>query len=36
MREFEEVKNEIRKRMPTLRDKYKVKTIGVFGSYVRG
>jgi len=36
MRELEEVKNEIRKRMATLRDKYKVKTIGVFGSYVRG
>jgi predicted nucleotidyltransferase len=36
MRGLEEIKNEIRKSMPILRDKYKVKTIGVFGSYIRG
>jgi len=36
MRELEEIKNEIRKSMPILKDKYKVKTIGVFGSYIRG
>lgn len=36
MRELEEIKNEIRKSMPIFRDKYKVKTIGVFGSYIRG
>jgi len=33
---IEEIKSEIRKSMPILRDKYKVKTIGVFGSYIRG
>jgi len=36
MRELEEIKNEIRKSMPILKDKYKVITIGVFGSYIRG
>jgi hypothetical protein len=36
MRGLEEIKNEIRKCMPILKDKYKVKTIGVFGSYIRG
>ena len=36
MREIEEIKNELRENMPILRDKYKVKTIGVFGSYIRG
>ena len=36
MRGIEEIKSEIRNSMPTLRDKYKVKTISVFGSYVRG
>ena len=36
MRGIEEIKSEIRKSMPILRDKYKVKTISVFGSYVRG
>jgi len=35
MRELEEVKSRIRKNMSILRDKYKVKTIGVFGSYIR-
>jgi len=33
--EIERIKSEIRKNMPVLRDKYKVKTIGLFGSYVR-
>jgi predicted nucleotidyltransferase len=36
MRGIEEIKSEIRKSMPILRDRYKVKTIGVFGSYIRG
>jgi len=36
MRDIEEIKQRIREIMPLLRDKYKVKTIGVFGSYVRG
>ena len=36
MRKLEEIKNGIRKCMPILKDKYKVKTIGVFGSYIRG
>jgi len=36
MGELEEIKNEIRNSMPILRDKYKVKTIGLFGSYIRG
>jgi predicted nucleotidyltransferase len=36
MSELEEIKKKIRDTMPILRDKYKVKTIGVFGSYIRG
>ena len=36
MKELEEIRNELRKSMPIFRDKYKVKTISVFGSYVRG
>jgi len=36
MKGLEEIKNEIRKSMPILKDKYKVKTIGLFGSYIRG
>ncbi len=36
MRKLEEIKSRIRKNMSILRDKYKVKTIGVFGSYIRG
>ncbi len=35
MRKLEEIKSGIRKNMSILRDKYKVKTIGVFGSCVR-
>lgn len=36
MKEIEKIMSEIRKSMPILREKYKVKTIGVFGSHVRG
>ena len=36
MREIEGIKSKIRKIMPILRDKYKIKTIGIFGSYVQG
>jgi predicted nucleotidyltransferase len=36
MSKLEEIKNKIRENMPILRDKYKVKTIGLFGSYIRG
>jgi hypothetical protein len=35
MRGLEEIKNKIRESMPIIRDKYKIKTIGVFGSYIR-
>ncbi|MGR3309807.1 MAG: nucleotidyltransferase family protein [Candidatus Brocadiales bacterium] len=35
MKEVERVISVIRKNMPVLRDKYKVKTVGVFGSYIR-
>lgn len=34
--EIERIKSEIRKNISILRDKYKVKTIGIFGSYIRG
>ncbi|HHT9125917.1 MAG TPA: nucleotidyltransferase family protein [Candidatus Brocadiia bacterium] len=36
MKEIERIKNEIRRNLPFLRDKYKVKEIGIFGSYVKG
>jgi predicted nucleotidyltransferase len=36
MRELKEIKNKIKESMPIIRDKYKIKTIGVFGSYLRG
>jgi predicted nucleotidyltransferase len=36
MRELGEIKSKIRERMPIFRDKYKVKTLSVFGSYIRG
>lgn len=36
MKDIEEIKSKIREIMPVLMDKYKVKTIGVFGSYIRG
>ncbi|MEW6002143.1 MAG: nucleotidyltransferase family protein [Nitrospirota bacterium] len=36
MSKLEEIKNKIKENMPTLRDNYKVKTLSVFGSYIRG
>src|SRR3990167_4406210 len=35
MSEIKRIKSEIEKSMPILKDRYKVKTIGIFGSYVR-
>ena len=32
---LESIKNSLKKNLPTLRKKYSVETIGVFGSYVR-
>ncbi len=36
MEELQRIQNVLRESMPFLREKYKVKTLGVFGSYVRG
>ncbi len=36
MSEIERIKSKIEKSMPILTGRYKVKTIGIFGSYVRG
>ncbi|MFA5779702.1 MAG: nucleotidyltransferase family protein [Elusimicrobiota bacterium] len=36
MKTFEEIKNIIQKHKDEIRKKYKVKKIGVFGSYIRG
>ncbi len=36
MKTLEEIEGTIRKYKPVLREKYKVKEIGIFGSYVRG
>lgn len=36
MKTFEEIKNIIQKHKDEIREKYKVKKIGVFGSYIRG
>src|SRR4030067_2741956 len=36
MKTLEEIKAELEQLKPALREKFKVKTIGVFGSYVRG
>jgi predicted nucleotidyltransferase len=36
MRELERIMNEIRNNMPYLQEKYRVKSIGLFGSYIRG
>ena len=33
---IEEIKEALRKQKPTLRDRYNVESIGIFGSYVRG
>jgi uncharacterized protein len=36
MKEFEEIRNALAARKEELRQKYKVKEIGIFGSYARG
>ncbi|RLE11318.1 nucleotidyltransferase, partial [Candidatus Aerophobetes bacterium] len=36
MRNIEEVKKKLEELKPTLKDQFKVKSIGIFGSYVRG
>ena len=36
MKTLEEIKTRLEQLKPTLREDFKVKTIGVFGSYVRG
>jgi predicted nucleotidyltransferase len=36
MTEIERIISEIRENMPYLREQYNVKSLGVFGSYVRG
>ncbi len=36
MSKLEEIRHKIKENMPTLRDKYKVKMLSVFGSYIRG
>lgn len=36
MKKFEEIRNALAARRDELRQKYKVKEIGIFGSYVRG
>jgi len=33
---IEELKNQIEALKPTLKERFKVQTIGIFGSYVRG
>lgn len=35
MKKIERIKNQIRNNIQPLKNKYKIKTIGVFGSYVR-
>ena len=36
MKQLGEIEKKLKELKPTLRDKYKVETIGVFGSYIRG
>lgn len=36
MKEFEEIKEILSKIKPIAQEKYKVKELGIFGSYVRG
>ena len=36
MTEVEKIVKKLNENMPTLREKYKVKTLGIFGSYIRG
>jgi len=36
MKQLGEIEKKLKELKPTLRDKYKVETIGLFGSYIRG
>lgn len=36
MKNIEEIKKKIEKLKPSLKEKFKVKSIGIFGSYIRG
>ena len=36
MRSIEQIKKKLEELKPTLKDQFKVKSIGIFGSYVRG
>ncbi len=36
MTEVEKITKKLKENMPTLREKYRVKTLGIFGSYIRG
>ena len=36
MKQLGEMEKKLKELKPTLRDKYKVETIGLFGSYIRG
>lgn len=36
MRTFEKLKNKLIQLKPELQEKYKIKEIGIFGSYIRG
>lgn len=36
MNEVEQFMEKLREKMPTLSEKYNVKTLGIFGSYIRG
>ncbi len=35
MKEVEKIMKKLKENKPILREKYKVKTLGVFGSYIR-
>lgn len=36
MRDLEEIKKKLEKLKPSLEEKFKVKTMGIFGSYIKG
>ncbi len=36
MTEVEKIVKKLNENMPTLREKYRIKTLGIFGSYIRG
>ncbi|MCD6578594.1 nucleotidyltransferase family protein [bacterium] len=36
MKTLEEIKKILKKELPYLKEKYRIKKIGIFGSYVRG